>query len=465
MMRIQVAPQGDTLLAHRRPGGTDRWVIAALLLALALLALPLTSFSATQEAEEIAQLMRTNELDKALSRTELALQQQPSDAQLRFLKGMILVSQKRRTEAIEVFTQLANEAPDQAEPYNNLAALYAEGGDLDQARVALETALRKKPDFALAQENIGDLYAKLASLTYDQLLSVQKEHAAAHSNLETLVTIVGSVNRTLQTKAEEIRLAGGDASALERLGHHYATLALFSYEKAERLAPETATLQHKRDALRQVAANYVESAPVIASAPASQADATAPAAEASAATVTAEPASTDTKTVPLDNATASAPEREPLAEQPAATPLVIPPTPEALLAANAKTPDAQTWLLPPTSSSVQVLRREVLETVEQWAKAWSMRDTDRYLSFYSTAFKVPDGKSRQEWENFRLARIKNKSYIEVSVQAPHVTMAGNVVRVKFRQHYVSNDFKEDIMKTLTLAKQGDKWQILQENTQ
>ena len=52
------------------------------------------------------------------------------------------------------------------EPYNNLAAIYAHLNQWDKAREALEMAVRLNPGYAVAYENLGDIYARLAAEAY-----------------------------------------------------------------------------------------------------------------------------------------------------------------------------------------------------------------------------------------------------------------------------------------------------------
>ena len=87
---------------------------------------------------------------------------------MRFLKGVLLADSNRDIEAIALFETLSEDYPDLAEPYNNLAALYARGGDYAKARAALEQALRTNPAYATAHENLGDVYARLASQSYNR---------------------------------------------------------------------------------------------------------------------------------------------------------------------------------------------------------------------------------------------------------------------------------------------------------
>ena len=99
--------------------------------------------------------------------------------QARFLKGLILTEQGKTKEAIEIFTELTQDYPELPEPYNNLAVIYASQGQYDKARTALELSIRTHPSYATAYENLGDVYAKLASQAYDKALQLDSSNTAA----------------------------------------------------------------------------------------------------------------------------------------------------------------------------------------------------------------------------------------------------------------------------------------------
>jgi tetratricopeptide (TPR) repeat protein len=84
----------------------------------------------------------------------------------------MLTDAKRNMEAIALFQKLSDDYPDLAEPYNNLAALYAAAGDYAKARATLEQALRMNPGYATAHENLGDVYAALAAQSYARALKL-----------------------------------------------------------------------------------------------------------------------------------------------------------------------------------------------------------------------------------------------------------------------------------------------------
>lgn len=137
-------------------------------------------------------LIRAGQYPEALVKVDAGLVQTPRDKQLRFLKGVILTEQNKPNEAIAVFTKLTEDFPELPEPYNNLAVLFAGSGQYDKARAALEMAIKTNPTYATAHENLGDVYAKLASQAYDKALQLDSGNTAAKSKLTMIRSLVGT---------------------------------------------------------------------------------------------------------------------------------------------------------------------------------------------------------------------------------------------------------------------------------
>ncbi|HKA42562.1 MAG TPA: tetratricopeptide repeat protein [Burkholderiales bacterium] len=138
------------------------------------------------ELQDANQLFKQGQLDRALDRVNAYLGKNPKDARGRFLKGIILTEQSKPNDAIKVFTELTQDFPELPEPYNNLAVLYASQGQYDKARAALEMAIRTHPSYATAHENLGDIYAKMASQAYDKALQLDKNNATAQTKLNLI---------------------------------------------------------------------------------------------------------------------------------------------------------------------------------------------------------------------------------------------------------------------------------------
>lgn len=126
---------------------------------------------------------------RALAMANAALQEAPGDARLRFLKGLALFQLKRMTDAEHEFNGLIEEFPELPEPYNNLAVVRAAQGNLEGARDALEAAIRSVPDYAVAYQNLGDLYLQLAAQRWRhaQKLAPSPVRATRLKALETLL--------------------------------------------------------------------------------------------------------------------------------------------------------------------------------------------------------------------------------------------------------------------------------------
>src|SRR2546428_4311634 len=156
--------------------------LAVLLFAAALSASP----AGADELQDIDGLLKRGQHAQALERVNRYLAQNPSDAQGRFKKGVMLAEQSKVTEAIEVFTKLAQDYPKLPEPHNNLAVLYASQGQYEKARQQLEMSIRTDPRFATAYENLGDVYTKLASQAYDKALQLDSSNSVAKNKLSLI---------------------------------------------------------------------------------------------------------------------------------------------------------------------------------------------------------------------------------------------------------------------------------------
>ncbi|MFN4180141.1 MAG: tetratricopeptide repeat protein [Armatimonadota bacterium] len=141
--------------------------------------------------------LKRGRLDAALSQCDAAINSDPKFARAYLRKGTILAQQKRFNEAIALFERALQLEPEMAMAYNNLGLAYQAMGRLTEAREAFQKAidldtddlasayahnnlgnlfrqqgdydgamrqyllaLRRKPDYAVAWVNLGDMHAK-----------------------------------------------------------------------------------------------------------------------------------------------------------------------------------------------------------------------------------------------------------------------------------------------------------------
>lgn len=287
---------------------------------------------------------------QAMEKVNAYLATKPKDAQARFLKGLIFAEQGNTADAIKTFTSITEDYPELPEPYNNLAVLYAGQGQYEKAKSALEMAIRTHPNYATAHENLGDIYAKMASQSYERALQMDKSNTSAKNKLALIRDLFGKNARTP-------------------------------------VKPATAAA--------------AETAPVIAT----------PVAASSVAAAT----------------------------------LPAPAVP--VIAAPGTDPGA-----------------EVLQATNEWAAAWSAKDSDKFLAFYAKEFKVPGGESRGTWEAGRKERIAKRKSILVEVHDAKVKLADDThASVSFKQTYRDSRLNSTSSKTLDWVKADGQWLIAEEH--
>lgn len=115
------------------------------------------------------------------------LEKRPRDPQWRFLQAVLFAETGKRPEAISVFELLTEDFPELSEPYNNLAALYVEQNELHKARLLLERAIQNRPDYALAHENLADIYTRLAIESYRKASKANQPSPSVELKLDYLL--------------------------------------------------------------------------------------------------------------------------------------------------------------------------------------------------------------------------------------------------------------------------------------
>lgn len=154
-----------------------------LRLAALAIVLALPGLARADDYSDVNQLLRAGKHAEAIARADQFLATKPRDPQMRFLKGVVQTEAGRPQDAIATFTKLTEDYPELPEPYNNLAVLHAGQSQFDKARAALEMAIRTNPSYATAHENLGDVYAKLASQAYSKALQLDASNTAVQPKL------------------------------------------------------------------------------------------------------------------------------------------------------------------------------------------------------------------------------------------------------------------------------------------
>ena len=157
------------------------------------------------EVDEVARLVAAGQASEALARADRFLAAKPNDAAMRFQRGVILSETQHPDAAIEVFTRLTQDFPDLPEPYNNLGVLLSARGEYDRARVALESALRNNPGYAVAHENLGDVLLVLASQSYARAVQLDPANTGAAPKLALIRELLARSARAASPALPSVR--------------------------------------------------------------------------------------------------------------------------------------------------------------------------------------------------------------------------------------------------------------------
>jgi Flp pilus assembly protein TadD len=184
-----------------------------LSIAFALLFSLWASVAHANDYDEVNLLLRQGKSAEALAKADTYIAGKPRDPQMRFLRGVILTEQNKQADAITAFTQLTQDFPELSEPYNNLAALYASQSKFDQARAALEQAIKLNPNYATAHENLGDVYARLAAQEYVRA----QQFASTNGSVAPKLSLIRQIF-TPKTEAEAAALPAAPAVIRKPVG-------------------------------------------------------------------------------------------------------------------------------------------------------------------------------------------------------------------------------------------------------
>lgn len=159
---------------------SKRFLIAVLLFVFAF------SHYSFADISKLNKLIEEKDYIEAKKIVQQLLDSDKENPQLLFIDGVLLSELGEIENAINVFVSLTKSHPTLPEPYNNLAVLYAQSGNFDLARTALEKSIKTHPSYATAHVNLGDLYTRMASESYNQALQIDKSNKNAKTKLSLI---------------------------------------------------------------------------------------------------------------------------------------------------------------------------------------------------------------------------------------------------------------------------------------
>jgi tetratricopeptide (TPR) repeat protein len=167
---------------------------ALFLLALVPLLLLFSAGAQADAYQDVHRLVMAEQWSKAQVQAEDHLKTRPTDPQMRLLLSRLQDGQGQTALAMETLQALTQSYPELPEPHNNLAVLLARQNRYAEALVQLLEAVRARPDYATALENLGDVYIAMAIEAYQkasQLPSSQPRVASKRLAADQLLRPAG----------------------------------------------------------------------------------------------------------------------------------------------------------------------------------------------------------------------------------------------------------------------------------
>jgi len=260
---------------------------------------------------------------------------------------------------------------------------------------------------AIALQGVDKLEASgntAAAITqYESLIKRYPQQPALYNNLAVLLAKTGELDVARERLEQALQVDKVYATVYENLTAVYVEMARGSYAKALQLgvSPQQVNLKEVELAMAQ--------APALALAPAQN----------TATAATAQPVAEIAVT---DNASAAS-------------------------------------VLQPAED------KNIRMTLQGWASAWSAQEVDLYLSFYAADFQPEKGISRARWEQQRSQRLRRPAWVKITLDDFKLELAEDgLARVRFLQHYQSDNYRDKTHKELLLKSSSEGWRILSERS-
>ena len=382
----------------------------------------------------------------AITALQQMVKRQPADYQAWFLMGVTQAKVRQFHDAVISFQQVAKLQPKLAEPHNNLAVIYNELGDLHAAVRELESSLTLKPNYATAHENLGDLYVKLAAEAYHKALELDHQ-SPIRLRYERLLRLDDA-----DAHSQKATPAAAD-TALATANMHTQPIRTNAVSRAQHREPAASAMPDKRHQ-----ANSKQ--PTASKAPTGAIAAASDHAHAGSEHIQSEPI--QSKHIQPEHL--QAPQS---AATPAGKPALPAPHPEPdknSESASDQTQNARIQTSAPVNHAA--LKASALKALYAWRDAWSRKDLARYFAAYSESFAFGQRfDSMQEWRNYKRWAIKKRAFIQVTLENIETKISpGGEITLIFLQHFRSDTFNSDDLKSLSMQQTRDGWKIIRETS-
>jgi len=424
-----------------------------------------------QTAIEVRELLEWGDNEMALERAEKGLEKNPQDAELKFYHALALARTGETDDAIDAFKALAEQYPDRPEVHNNLAVLYAQDGQYEQARASLEAALNTDEVYSTAHKNLADIYSAQAAAAYNRALARGEQRDVPKPELSLLNDWSADAPVTTVAKPDTVKQAPAKRQVAEKSKPEKSSP---SAPKAEPAKPEQDAKLAKAEAKTdsKVKTQALPEAPKVTekTAPATKPEPETPRRPTTLSDVISAAEAAGAKVVYPDKKASEEKDAEELklisteAEAANQEQEKAGQETEKQTAPAEETKTAKTESPAPVVAPQQAQR--AAQAVENWAAAWRKQDVEGYLAAYADFFRPEDGLKHDAWAAQRRDRLASPKFIRLTLQNLRIRLKGEGRAIaNFQQDYQSDTYQDSVAKVLYLERIKGEWRIVREVSQ
>ena len=391
-----------------------------------------------------------------------------------FHAAVRLIDQGRPEEARQILRNLVARDSQASEAWNNLAVLEAARGDLEAARQALRMALETRQFSQVALRNLDRVVGRMAREAWDSALASGK----GPNSLPTLDLV-----RTVNVSPDTVRMrreADSLRTSLKRLALSRDSLADSRQDQVRQLdsvrselARRQAILEERLRKEREEKAQLEELRTAYRAA-LLRSDTLRLQRARDSISARNLARQLETRTRQVDSLRDVLAKREEESDSLRRTLARV--TQERVEAkAELRRKDAEAARLradvdgfreaSATTDAIPTPSRPELplDVVKRWARDWSSKDVESYLSHYAESFAPPEG--REAWEAKRRERLSIPDSISLDIlQASARRLPSGHAEVTFRQVYSAGSTRLSTRKRLELRREAPGWKIVREES-
>lgn len=339
-------------------------------------------------------------------------------------------------------------AAEQASSLDDIKQLITQG-ELNRAIAQLQQVVKDDPKhfqawFLLGVKQAEQRHFDDAIAAFQKVIVLRPKLAEPHNNLAVIYNETGDYRAAVKALEASLALKPGYATAQENIGDLYIKLAADAFRKVLSKHADPALQQRYQRLLSLHSDSNVTSAPVHTT----QHQALSGKKHAPVKT-TAQVAARPNQTSP--NQTVTRP-NEVMHQSEANHPTKV--IHQTVASKQADTP----------SEPLSPASKAVLQALEHWRLAWSSKDMAAYFAAYSDEFQYSDRyPTLAKWKDYKTWAMRQRVYIQIDIEhVKTISLADNVIKVTFLQHFKSDTFNSDNRKEMLFRNSDAGWKIIYE---